>query len=197
LTSRTATYPATLALPQEFEPQRLGRRAAQVSLIIAVLVLVAMLAPGLGDVRGRLGDPRLGWLALEVLLLMFRPIFWQHMSRRTARVLALSAPAVGALMPASGAAALALRAWVLRESGMRGGQIARRSVALFLIKSSVNFFAVAVVATLAALGLGAERSPMLTVLPATVYVALIAAVITTRRLGAGGPRAFASSRARR
>jgi uncharacterized protein (TIRG00374 family) len=198
--------PARVSLPEDFEPRRLRRRAAQVSVLIAVLVLVALLAPGVGDVRDRLDDARPGWLALAVVLealsclsyvLMFRPVFCPHMSRRTANELALSELGVGALVPASGAAGLALGAWVLREGGMAGEQIARRSVAFFLIKSSVNFVAVAVVGTLAAVGVGPDLSPLLTVLPASLSVALIAAVLATRRLAAARPPAPGASRARR
>ena len=65
----------------------------------------------------------------------------------------LSELGVGAIVPASGAAGLALGAWVLHEGGLAGEQIARRSVAFFLIKRSVNFLVVAVVGTLAAVGL--------------------------------------------
>jgi uncharacterized membrane protein YbhN (UPF0104 family) len=194
-----------VALPHDFEPRRLRRRAAQLSLLVGALVLAVLLAPGLGDVRDRLDDARPGWLVLAVALealsclsyvLMFRPVFCPHMSRRTAAELALAELGVGALVPASGAAGLALGAWVLREGGMPGEQIARRSVAFFLIKSSVNFVAVAVVGTLAAIGLGPELSPLLSVLPAAASVALIAAVLALRRLGPGQPPARAS-RARR
>ena len=80
---------------------------------------------------------------------------------------------------------------------MAGEQIARRSVAFFLIKSSVNFLAVAVVGTLAAVGFGPDLSPLLTVLPAALSFALIAAVIAMRRLGSRRPRPHGASRARR
>jgi uncharacterized protein (TIRG00374 family) len=198
--------PSRADLPKDFDPRRLRRRAAQVSLVIAALVVVALLAPGLGDVRDRLAGARPGWLAIAVVLealsclsyvLMFRPVFCPHMSRRTARELALAELGVGSLVPASGAAGLALGAWVLREGGMAGEDIARRSVAFFLIKSSVNFVAVAVVGTLAALGWGPGLSPLLTVLPASASVALIAAVLAMRRLGAARAPSAAASRARR
>ena len=54
------------------------------------------------------------------------------------------ARASGSIVPASGAGGLALGAWILRRGGMPAERIARRSVAFFLIKSSVNFVAVAV-----------------------------------------------------
>ena len=130
--SATAGRSATVALPDEFEPRRLRRRAAQVSAVIAVIILVALLAPGLRDVRDRLGEARPGWLALAVALealsclsyvLMFRPIFCPQMSKRTARELALSELGVGAIVPASGAAGLALGAWVLQRAGWRASRL--------------------------------------------------------------------------
>ena len=59
-----------------------------------------------------------------------------------------------------------LGAWVLHQGGMDGERIARRSVAFFLIKSAVNFVAVAVLGMVMALGLvGPELSLWLTVVP--------------------------------
>ena len=50
---------------------------------------------------------------------------------------------------------------------MPADKIARRSVAFFLIKSSVNFVAVAVIGTAMALGLaGPDKSLLLTAVPA-------------------------------
>ena len=75
--------------------------------------------------------------------------------------------AMGSLVPASGAGGLALGAWVLHSGGMDAERIARRSVAFFLIKSSVNFIAVAVLGTADLRRVfGPELSPLLTALPA-------------------------------
>jgi uncharacterized membrane protein YbhN (UPF0104 family) len=69
---------------------------------------------------------------------------------------------------------------------MPADRIARRSVAFFLIKSSVNFVAVAVLGTLLAVGLvGPELSLWLTALPAALALAAIAAVLLAPRLGPG------------
>ena len=88
-------------------------------------------------------------------------------------------------MPASGAGGLALGAWILQPAAAcRPTSIARRSVAFFLIKSSVNFVAVAVLGTLMAIGLlGPHRSLLLTALPAALSVALIALVLAMPRIG--------------
>jgi uncharacterized protein (TIRG00374 family) len=182
-------------LPEDLAPRRLLRRAAQVVALLVALVLVAVFAPGLGAVRDRLADARPGWLALAVAfealscvsyVLMFRPIFCRQMSWRSSWEIAGSELAVGSIVPASGAAGVALGAWVLNRSGMPGDKIARRSVAFLLIKSSVNFVAVAVLGTVMALGLvGPHRSLLLTALPAALSIALIAAVAAVPRIGPG------------
>jgi uncharacterized membrane protein YbhN (UPF0104 family) len=182
-------------LPEELAPRRLLRRLLAVLALLGALVLVALLAPGLGAVRELLsaGDP--AWLALAVVLellsclsyvLMFRPIFCRRMSWRTSMEIGWSELGVGSIVPASGASGLALGAWILSRRGMAADRIARRSVAFFLIKSSVNFIAVAVLGTVMALGLaGPDQSWLLTALPAALSVLLIALVVAMPRLGPG------------
>jgi uncharacterized protein (TIRG00374 family) len=203
---RPVRSPVTSAddLPDAVAPRRLGRRLLQVVALLVVLVLVAVLAPGLGDVRDLLARARPGWLALavgfEVLscisyVLMFRPIFCRAMSWRTSWEIGWSELGVGSLVPASGAGGLALGAWILSRGGMPAEKIARRSVAFFLIKSSVNFVAVAVVGTAMAVGLlGPHRSMLLTVLPAALSVVVLAAVLAVPRLGPGRAPADTASR---
>ena len=167
------------------------------ALLLAVLVLAALLAPGLDGVREELSgaDPR--WIALAVALealscasyvVMFRPVFCPRMPWRTTWQIGLAEQGAGAIIPASGAGGLALGAWILRESGMPVRLIAQRSVAFFLIKSSVNFVAVAALGFLAAAGLaGTELSLWLTAVPAALSLLLIAAVVAIGRLGPGAP----------
>jgi uncharacterized protein (TIRG00374 family) len=110
----------------------------------------------------------------------------------------LSEVATGSIVPASGAGGLALGAWVLNRSGMPAGRIARRSVAFFLIKSSVNFVAVAVIGFAWALGLfGPDISLWGTAFPATLAVLLIAAVLLLPRFGPGETPAPDAGRMRR
>jgi uncharacterized membrane protein YbhN (UPF0104 family) len=190
------------ALPRAFDPARLLRRAAVVVGALGALLLIAMLAPGLDEVRHRLEHADAWWLALAVVLevassasyvLMFRPVFCDRMPWRTAAQLGLSELAVGSIVPASGAGGLALGAWVLRRRGMPAGRIARRSVAFFLIKSSVNFVAVAAIGAAMAIGLlGPNESPLLTIVPAAGAALVIALVLLVPRLGPGerpGPHA--------
>jgi uncharacterized membrane protein YbhN (UPF0104 family) len=195
------------ALPDELAPRRLVRRLLQVTALVGVLVLVVLLAPGLGEVRERLGDAAPGWLALAVALellscasyvVMFRPIFCRRMSWRTSAQIGWAELAAGSLVPASGAGGLALGAWILHRGGMPAERIARRSVAFFLIKSSVNFVAVAVLGTVMAVGLvGPDLSLLLTALPAALSVAVIALVLAIPRLGPGSDPPPGASKLRR
>jgi uncharacterized membrane protein YbhN (UPF0104 family) len=183
------------ALPDEVAPARLRRRAVQVFALVAALILIAVLTPGLGDVRDRLTEAAPGWVVLGVVfellscasyVLMFRPIFCPTMSWRTSWEIAGSELAVGSIVPASGAAGVALGAWVLSRGGMPADKIARRSVAFLLIKSSVNFVAVAIIGALMAIGLlGPHRSLLLTALPAVLSVAAIGLVAAVPRIGPG------------
>ncbi len=169
----------------ELDTRRLLRRTAQVVALLVVIGLVVWLAPGLGEVRARLRGADPGWLAAGVALealsclsyvLMFGPVFCLRMSWRTSFELGLSELAVGSLLPASGAGGLALGAWALRKSGMPAQQIARRTVAFFTLKSAANFAAVLVLGVLMFAGLGPSLSPLLTILPAGLALAAIAAV---------------------
>jgi uncharacterized membrane protein YbhN (UPF0104 family) len=200
-------------MPRELDPRRLRRRAAQVAGALVVIGLIVLLAPGLGEVRDRLAEAQPGWIALAVALefmscvsyiVLFKPIFCRHMPWRTSWEIGWSELAMGSLVPASGAGGLALGAWILSQGGMPAERIARRSVALFLLKSSVNFVAVAVIGTLMAVGIfGPHRSLFLTAVPAVCAALVIFLVLGIPRLGPGEeapedagriPRAFVSIR---
>src|SRR4051812_13234240 len=119
---------------------------------------------------------------------MFRPIFCPRMPWKMSWQISLSETGVGSLVPASGISGLALGAWVLRQAGMPAETIARRSVAFFLIKSSINFVLVAVLGYCMALGLfGPDLSPWLTLFPAVLATLTIAAVVLVPRLLGTGP----------
>ena len=145
--------------------------------------------------RDLLVDAKPGWLVLALALeglsflsylVMFGPIFCTGLSRNRSWQIGGSELAMGSIVPASGAGGLALGAWVLHRGGMGGERIARRSVAFFLIKSGVNFAAVAVLGTLLAVGLlGPDLSLWLTALPAALATLAIAAVAVLPRFGPG------------
>jgi uncharacterized membrane protein YbhN (UPF0104 family) len=199
--------PAPEDLPDEFQPRNLRRRGLQAMAALAVLAAVVLLAPGLGEVRDRLYEASPGWLALATLLegvsfasyiVMFGPIFCTGLGWRRSWHIGGSELAMGSLVPASGIGGLALGAWILHRGGMSGARIARRSVAFFLIKSGVNFIAVAVLGTAMALGFaGPDLSLWLTAFPAAVATLVIAAVIAIPRLGPGPAPGPEASRLRR
>jgi uncharacterized protein (TIRG00374 family) len=184
-------------MPKEFEPRRLLKRTAQIVAVLVVVGLVLLFAPGLGQVRHLLTDAEPKWVALAVVfealscvsyVLLFRPIFCQSMPWRTSWEIGLAEVGAGSILPASGAGGLALGAWILSRGGMPAERIARRSVAFFIIKSSVNFVAVAVLGTVMALGLvGPDLSLWLTAVPAAGALLVIAAVLVVPRLGPGSP----------
>ncbi len=199
--------PSPAELPGEFQPRALRRRALQAVAALSVLVALFVLAPGLGEVRERLAGASPGWLVLATLLeglsfasyvVMFGPIFCTGLSWRRSWQIGGSELAMGSLVPASGAGGLALGAWVLHRGGMDGERIARRSVAFFLIKSAVNFVAVAVLGMVMALGLvGPELSLWLTAFPAAMATLALGAVVAIPRLGPGRLPGPGASRLRR
>ena len=202
-----ARISASAGPAHDFEPRVLLRRAVPVFVAIAVVVLIALLAPGLGDVRDLLSDAKPGWIALGLVfealsfasyVVMFAPIFCRGMSWKRSWQIGGSELAMGSLIPASGAGGLALGAWVLHEGGMNADRIARRSVAFFLIKSSVNFVAVAIIGLLMFAGLfGRHESWGLTLVPALMSIATIGAVLAIPRFGPGESPADDASRFRR
>jgi uncharacterized membrane protein YbhN (UPF0104 family) len=178
-------------IDEQVDTRQLRRRALQAIGLLTLLALVALFAPGLGEVRSRLSGADTGWLIAGVVLeglscasyvVMFKPVFCDRMTWRSATELGLSELAIGSLVPASGAAGLALGAWALRKSGMPALQIAQRSVAFFVLKSGANFIAVAVLGFLMFFGLGPSLSPLLTLLPALLATASIAVVVVLPRV---------------
>ncbi len=194
-------------MPDEFEPRKLARRTLQIIAALAVVGLVLLFAPGLGEVRDLLADAQPEWVVLAVVfealscvsyVLMFRPVFCRNMPWRTSWEIGMAELAAGSIVPASGAGGLALGAWILSAGGMPAERIASRSVAFFLIKSSVNFVAVAVLGTVMALGLvGPDLSLWLTAVPAAGALLVIAAVLVVPRLGVGAPAPADAGRTRK
>ncbi len=163
-----------------------GRRRLIEIAVFGTLIVGALFAlPGLGELRDRLAGADAGLIALVAaveigsclaFVAAFRGVFSRRLGWRFSYEVAMSEQAANVLLPTGGAGGLALGAWALRRVGMPAERIGRRTVAFFLVTSSINFIAVIVAGVGLALG----------VLPgdAAIGVALIPAVGAALALGA-------------
>src|SRR4051794_41786068 len=131
-------------MPDEFQPAHLRRRIALVLGALGVLILIALLAPGLGDVRHALENAAPGWIVVAIALevasclsyvLIFRPVFCTSMPWSRSLQIGLSEVATGSILPASGAGGPAPRGWGLRPGGRPGPPIAPRAGPFFPVNS--------------------------------------------------------------
>jgi uncharacterized membrane protein YbhN (UPF0104 family) len=115
----------------------------------------------------------------------FRMVFCRRMSWSVATQIGMSELGANALFPTGGAGGLALGAWALRRGGMSVEEIARRTVAFFLLTSVPNVLAVFVIGIALAVGLiPGESNLLLTALPAAAAALAIAGALFARRLAA-------------
>ena len=96
-----------------------------------------------------------------------------------------------ALFPTGGAGGLALGAWALKRGGMPGEEIARRTVAFFLLTSVPNVLGVIVIGLLLATGaVGGESNLLLTALPAAIAAAAVVLALQAGRIARRWGRAL-------
>ncbi len=199
----TATYlePLELAaepLPEEFSGSRRWRSLLVLVAIAASIIALVLLLPGLSSLRESFAGAKPAWLVLGAILellscasyvLVFRAVFCRRMSWRTSAEIGLSEQAANSLLSVGGAGGLALGAWILRRGGVPGKQIARRTVAFFLLTSlaNVGFLALGGLALASGL-LRGPSNPLLGIVPAIVGIGAIALALTA---GAGA-RALAA-----
>jgi uncharacterized membrane protein YbhN (UPF0104 family) len=179
-------------VPPEFALRHLLRRLVQIGLAAVFVVVVIATVPGLSDLRERLAGADPTWLVVALVMeigsiasfvCVFRGVFCRHLAWRLSYEVALSEQAANVLLPTGGAGGLALGAWALQRGGMPTAHIARRSVALFVLTSSVNFIAAAVAGVALASGLaGGSTSLALTLGPAALAVAVMVSVLALPRL---------------
>jgi uncharacterized protein (TIRG00374 family) len=149
------------------------------------------LLPGLEGLRTRLSQAKPGWLILGVglkvlsglgYIAVFRMVFCRRMSWRVSYQIGMSELGANALFPTGGAGGLALGAWALKRGGMPGDEIARRTVAFFLLTSVVNVVGVIVVGTGLAVRLfPGEVNLALTALPAVIAALALAGALLAGR----------------
>ena len=162
------------------------RRAIELGILVALVGGALVALPGLDELRTRLAaaDPRL--IAVAALLelgsclafvAVFRGVYSRRLSWRFSYSVGMSEQAANVLLPTGGAGGEALGAWALRRVGMPAERIGRRTVAFFLLTSSVNFAAVFVAGLGLASGLlDGDVALALTLGPALAASALIAAI---------------------
>jgi uncharacterized membrane protein YbhN (UPF0104 family) len=170
--------------------------------VAAAVVALVLLLPGLSSLRESFSGAKAGWIALGAALellscasyvLVFRAVFCRRMSWRTSTEIGLSEQAANSLLSVGGTGGLALGAWILGRGGVPARQIARRTVAFFLLTSLANvvFLALGGLA-LAGRLLAGPSNPLLGILPAIVGVGAIALALAVgkgaRALGAGSKR---------
>src|SRR5262245_29295985 len=163
--------------------------------IVVIVVALLALLPGLSSLRDAFAGAKPGWIVLGVVLellscasyvLVFRGVFCRRLSWRTSTEIGLSEQAANSLLSVGGAGGLVLGAWILRRGGVPGGQIARRTVAFFLITSlaNVGFLALGGIALATGLADG-PSNVLLGIVPALVGIGAIALAL------AAGPLARA------
>jgi uncharacterized membrane protein YbhN (UPF0104 family) len=149
-----------LELPHELSSRKLRTQLLLLAAILLTGVAIVTLLPGLAALRTRLSHAQPGWIvagaALKVLsslgyVVVFRVVFGRRMSRTVSYQIGMSEVGANAVVPTGGAGGLALGAWALKRGGMPTPEIARRTVAFFLLTSVANVAGVVLIG--AALGL--------------------------------------------
>jgi uncharacterized membrane protein YbhN (UPF0104 family) len=187
-----STTPRPAAVDLLPDRRRLALRLALVAAVIGALALAVSSLPGLGEVRERLADASLGWLGVALVLqsasclafvAAFRGVFSRRLPWRLSYSVGMAAQGTNVLLPSGGAGGLALAAWALRRTGMPADRLARRTVAFYVLTSSVNFLTAAIAGSLLAVGiLSGGDSLLLSAGPAGAALVVIAVVLALPRL---------------
>jgi uncharacterized membrane protein YbhN (UPF0104 family) len=144
--------------------RRLALRLALVAAVLAALAVALTSLPGLDEVRARLSQASPGWLIAAGLLQIlsclafvaaFRGVFCRRLPWRLSYAVGMAAQGTNVLLPSGGAGGLALAAWALRKTGMPIERLARRTVAFYVLTSSVNFVTAVIAGVALALAGGA------------------------------------------
>ncbi len=160
------------------------------AVFFGIVVLLLLAVPGLREAAEKITDASLAWvlggIGFELLscagyVVLFDLVFGR-IGRGLVTRLSLSELAVNSVVSLSGLAGLALGAWVLRERGFSVERIASRTVLIFVLTSAVSAAAVVLIGVPMWLGLlPGSTDPLLTLLPACVAAAAIAATILAGR----------------
>jgi uncharacterized protein (TIRG00374 family) len=174
-------------LPSTVSTNRVRRACIRAGVLLVFAIVVIVLLPGLGGLRGRFAQAQPVWIvigcALEVLstlsyVLAFRFVFCTRMSWGTSYKIGMAEQGVDSLLPVGGAGGLAFGAWALRRGGMAADEIARKTVAFFLLTSVPNVATLALVGVALAIGIFPGRANLaLTLIPTAAAAFAIAATL--------------------
>jgi uncharacterized protein (TIRG00374 family) len=183
-----------LEIPEELSRRKLRTRLLLLAGLVLAVVAIVTLLPGLEGLRTRLSHAKPAWLLLGVGLkvlsglgyvAVFRMVFCRRMTWRVSYQIGMSELGANALFPTGGAGGLALGAWALKRGGMPATEIARRTVAFFLLTSVANVVGVIVVGVgLAVRVFPGETNPALTLVPAVVAATSIVGALLAGRAAA-------------
>jgi uncharacterized membrane protein YbhN (UPF0104 family) len=196
LTERSPPMSHAQHMPHDAERLQSRRRLVEIGVFAALLVGAVVALPGLGDLRERLADADPALVALAAafelgsclaFVAAFRGVFSHKLSWRFSYEVGMAEQAANVLLPTGGAGGLALGAWALRRVGMPAERIGRRTVAFFLITSSINFAAV----IFAGVGLGTgllsgEVAVLAAIVPAFLAAAALVVLALAPRVLEGG-----------
>lgn len=137
----------------ELTTRHVWRRMIELAVLIGLVAAGVTSLPGFGTLRERFEKADVLWLALIGVfklgsclanVVAFREVFGRRLRWRFSYQLGMAEQTANVLIPTGGAGGLALGAWALRQGGMRPSDIARRSVAFFVVTSVPNFVCAAV-----------------------------------------------------
>jgi uncharacterized protein (TIRG00374 family) len=179
-------------LPDEVAPRRLWRSLGVLAAIAVGVAAAIVLVPGIGDLREQFAHASPWWVVLGVALevastlsyvVAFRAVFCTRMRWSASYKIAVAELGADSVLPVGGAGGLALGAWALRRGGMPGEQIARKTVAFFLLTSVPNVVLLFVLGIALSLRLVPGHVGLaLTIVPAAVAVGAIAGTLLIGRL---------------
>jgi uncharacterized protein (TIRG00374 family) len=192
LDDKAEVAPSDLEMPAELSQRRLRSRLLFVLALVLAVIAIVTLLPGLGSLRSRLSHAKPEWLLLGVGLKLlsglgyvavFRMVFCRRMTWGVSYQIGMAELGANALFPTGGAGGLALGAWALRRGGMQGSEIARRTVAFFLLTSVPNVLGVIIIGIGLATGVfGGQTNLLLTALPAAIAALAVVAALLAGRL---------------
>jgi uncharacterized protein (TIRG00374 family) len=194
MTAPTGAVPDTqpAPFPGALSASHVRRALIKLFALALIAVVATVLLPGLGELRDRFAHADPGWIAVatafELLSVFayvpaFRIVFCTRMSWATSYKIAMAEEGAGSLLPVGGTGSLALGVWALRRGGMPATEIARKTVAFFLLTSAPNVAALAIVGVGLAAGiLPGDANLALTLIPAAVALGAIIASLAIGHL---------------